>query len=444
MQKFTAQCRVIACSHDQILIRARVAQDAVIREHLGRLSTLGVTLLDLPPEVAAAYAVPDVVAGGAAVYGGASTSAGAFAGGLGGNSELQRLLHDSAEIDMSAALAIIHREHAGLQPAAIGGVAGTALDGEPPPVSMQAASTQAEFRPPSLARWSTERADRLGAPRANQLPVTDEALGKTFSFPRPRNSAGSPPIAPSLSPRRQSSADPTGGTSRSIVLPHETLRSEDSEAATAAKALMADLSGSEDEADAPKSAGGWLSRGRGRKTEPGQYEAEMQRRQAGHEREKAEDQRNAAAIAAGAIAAAAAADAERRREQQRLAKETAQHERVRAEAAAREDLERRADAQRAREAAAAAEDREARAAAQLKADRAAAKEAAAAAEAAKSAHAAAATFAAAEQAGRQAHGAEDRSFAAKEAESDQAQAAAMTRAAEHAADAAEMQVSQKH
>ena len=420
-------------------------QDAVIREQLGRLSTLGVTLLDLPPEVAAAYAVPAGVAGGAAVLGGASTSAGAFAG---GNSELQRLLHDSAEIDMSAALAIIHREHAGRRhPSGHGGVAGADRDeqqtGVPSPASVQAASTQTESRPPSLARWTENRAERLGVPPANRLPATDEAPGKTFSFPRPRNPAISQPIAQSLSPRRQASAEPASGGGGFVPPPSlAPLRSEDSEATKAAAALMADLSGSEDEAAAPTSGGGWLGRGRVRKAGPGKYEAEMQRRQVDRGRERAEDKRNAAATAAGAVAAAAAADAERRREQQRLAEDKAQQERMRAEAAAREEAERSAEAQRAREAAAAAEEREARAAAQREAERADSEQAAARAAAARSAQAAAAASAAAAQAESRAHAAEKHSAAVRKVESDAAQAAAMERATEHAADAAELQVSE--
>ena len=402
-------------------------QDAVIREQLGRLSTLGVTLLDLPPEVAAAYAVPDGIAGGAAVLGGASTSAGAFAGASSGNSELQRLLHESAEIDMSAALAIIHRERTGGQPS-MGSSAGMSQDSvpfPPPTASAAAASTQTEpSRPPTLGRWTQGRAERLGGPPVNQLPVTDEGLGKTFSFPRPRNPAPTQPVGPSLSPRRQPIAETASGSSGSGAPLGAPLHSEDSEATAAARALMNELSGSEDESEAPKASGGWLGRSRAKKPEPGQYEAEMQRQQAEQrERQRAEEQRNAAAVAAAAAAAAAAADADRRREQQRQADERAEQERLRAEEAARHEANRRAQAQRAREAAAAVEEAEARAAAQREAERAAAQQ--------REAETAAAT--AAEQAHRRSRAAEADSRAARDAESDNAQAAAMDRAREHAA-----------
>ena len=405
---------------------------------------LGVTLLDLPPEVAAAYAVPDGIAGGAAVLGGASPSAGAFAGVRGGNSELQRLLHDSPEIDMSAALAIIHREHTGGQPA-VPGSAGMhqddGLSAMPGSVSAAAASTQAEpSRPPTLGRWTQGRAERLGGPPLNQLPVTDEGLAKTFSFSRPRTTAPTQPIGRSLSPRRQPAADLAGGASGSAVPLSDPLHSQDSEATAAAKALMNELSGSEDESEAPRTGGGWLGRTRAKKPVPGQYEAEMQREQAERERQRAEEQRNAGALAAAAAAAAAAAEADRRHEQQRQAEERAEQERMRAEAAARDEALRRAEAQRARDAAAAAEQEEARAAAQRDADRAAVHQAAVAEQAAKKREAAAAAAALAEQAHRQSLAADDRSRAAREVESNHAQSAAMDRAREHAADVADVQV----
>ena len=405
-------------------------QDAVIREQLGRLSTLGVTLLDLPPEVAAAYAVPDGVAGGAAVLGGASTSAGAFAEGRGGNSELQRLLHENTEIDMSAALAIIHREHTGGKPAAVGSSAGTSRDDGfadmPAGVSVASSSMQTEpSRPPTLGRWTKDRAERLGGPTINQqLPVTEESLGKTFSFPRPpRNPTATQPMVPSLSPRRQPSAEPAGVAAAPLVAP---LRSQDSEATAAARALMSELSGSEDESEVPRAGGGWLGGSRTKKPQPGQYEAELQRQQAERERQRAQEQRNAAATAAAAVAVAAAVDADGRREHQRQGEERTDQERVRAEAAARDEADRRAEAQRAREAATIAEEREARAAAPREAEKAAAHQREAAS--------------AAEQARHQAVAADHRSLAVREVESDFAQAAAMDRATEHAADVADVQV----
>ena len=417
-------------------------QDAVIREQLGRLSMLGVTLLDLPPEVAAAYAVPDGIAGGAAVLGGASTTAGACAGASSGNTELQRLLHNSAEIDMSAALAIIHRERTGGQPA-MGSSTGISRDGvavPTPAMPVAAASTQTEpSRPPTLGRWTQGQAERLGGTPVNQLPVTDEGMGKTFSFPRPRNPAPTQPVGPSLSPRRQPAAEPANSAGGSPVPLGALLHSEDSEATAAARALMDELSGSEDEGEAPKARGGWLGRDRAKKPELGQYEAEMQRQEAERERQRAEEQRNAGALAAAAAAAAAAADAERRREQRKQAEERAEQERTRAEEAATHEENRRASAQRASEAAA-AEEAKARAAAQREVDRAAAEQAAAAQEAGRQRNAAAAAAAAAQRVHRRSPAADDESRAARDAESNHAQAAAMDRASQHAADAADVQV----